>query len=292
MASWEGARQRIHKRRSPEQLRRVLGQTAFLVLLTTVGLVMMAPFIWMLLSSFKSSSEIVRIPPTLWPEVFTSQAYIDMWTRIPLLLGYRNSLIVSGASTVLVLLTSAMAGFVFSKKKFRLREPVFFLVLSTMMVPFLVLIVPLYFEMVLLKLNDSLLGLILPAMFSSFGIFLMRQFMHGIPNELIEAAIMDGASDLRIFFRVVVPLVLPALSALGIFTFMGSFDSFLWPLVMIDDAQWETLPLVLARMTMSNVVYYNWQMAAAVLSIIPVIIVYIVFQRNFVQGIALTGIKA
>ena len=253
---------------------------------------MMVPFIWMLLSSFKSSSEIVRIPPTLWPEVFTSQAYIDMWTRIPLLLGYRNSLIVSGASTVLVLLTSAMAGFVFSKKKFRLREPVFFLVLSTMMVPFLVLIVPLYFEMVLLKLNDSLLGLILPAMFSSFGIFLMRQFMHGIPNELIEAAIMDGASDLRIFFRVVVPLVLPALSALGIFTFMGSFDSFLWPLVMIDDAQWETLPLVLARMTMSNVVYYNWQMAAAVLSIIPVIIVYIVFQRNFVQGIALTGIKA
>ena len=147
---------------------------------------MMVPFIWMLLSSFKSSSEIVRIPPTLWPEVFTSQAYIDMWTRIPLLLGYRNSLIVSGASTVLVLLTSAMAGFVFSKKKFRLREPIFFLVLSTIMVPF----------------------------------------------------------------------------------------------------------LVLARMTMSNVVYYNWQMAAAVLSIIPVIIVYIVFQRNFVQGIALTGIKA
>ena len=292
MATQTAVRRRPTRRRSARAIRRTTGYVLFLIVLLGAGLVMLVPFMWMILSSFKNSSEIVRIPPTIWPEVFTTQAYIDMWTRIPLLKGYRNSLIVSGSSMALVLFTSSLAGFVFSKKQFRLREPVFFLVLSTMMVPFLVLIVPLYFEMVLLHLNDSLMGLILPAMFSSFGVFMMRQFMHGIPNELIEAAIMDGATDIKIYFRIILPLVIPALSALGIFVFMGSFDSFLWPLVMIDDAQWETLPLVLARMTMSNVIYYNWQMAAAVLSIIPVVAVYAIFQRNFVQGIALTGIKA
>jgi multiple sugar transport system permease protein len=260
-------------RRPRRSIRRWGGPVLLIVLLSLGAVLMMVPFLWMLLSSFKTSTEIRRMPPTL-------------------LLGYRNSIIVSGVSTLAVLFTSSLAGFVFAKKQFRLREPIFFLVLSTMMVPFLVLIVPLYFEMVMLKLNDSLFGLIVPAVFSSFGIFMMRQFMHGIPNELIEAAIIDGATDLRIFLRIIVPLTKPALSALGIFTFMGAFDSFLWPLVIIDSAQWQTLPLVLARMTMSNVVYPNWQMAAAVLSVIPVIIVYIVFQRNFVQGIALTGLKA
>lgn len=289
-SSPSGSMQLGQRRRRP--IRRWIGPAVLITVLAFGAAAMMVPFIWMLLSSFKTSQEIVRIPPTLFPENFTAAAYIDMWSRIPLLLGYRNSIIVSGISTLVVLFTSSLAGFVFAKKQFRLREPVFFLILSTMMVPFLVLIVPLYFEMVLLKLNDSLMGLILPAAFSSFGIFMMRQFMHGVPNELIEAAIIDGASDLRIYVRVIVPLTKSALSALGIFTFMGAFDSFLWPLVMIDSAEWETLPLVLARMTMSNVVYYNWQMAAAVLSIIPVIVVYAIFQRNFVQGIALTGLKA
>lgn len=246
----------------------------------------------MLLSSFKSSQEILRVPPTLWPETPSLAAYRDMWSRIPLLLGYRNSAIVSCTVTVCVAFTSSISGYVFAKKKFPMRDQIFFFVLSTMMVPFLVLIVPLYLEIVWLGLNDSLLGLILPSLYSSFGIFVMRQFMHGIPDELIEAAIIDGASDFKIYTKVIVPLTKPALSAISIFTFMGSFDSFLWPLVVIDSAELETLPLVLARMTMSNVVYYNWQMAAAVLSIIPVVVIYLVFQRNFVQGIAMTGLKA
>jgi multiple sugar transport system permease protein len=256
------------------------------------GLVLMIPFVWMLLSSFKTSIEILKVPPTLWPEDFTVAAYVDMWTRIPLLLGYRNSIIVSTVVTVCVVFTSSISGYVFAKKRFVGRDQIFFLVLATMMIPFLVLVVPLYLEMVWLGLNDSLWGLIVPSLYSSFGIFMMRQFMHGIPNDLIEAAVMDGASDFRIYTRIIVPMTKPALSAVGIFTFMGNFNSFLWPLVMIDDAQWETLPLVLARMTMSNVVYPNWQMAAAVLSIIPVTIVYLIFQRNFVQGIALSGLKA
>ena len=275
--------------------RRISHKLGEIGLITALGLgaaMMMTPFVWMILSSFKTSFEIIQVPITWWPKNFTVAAYRDMWARIPLLLGYRNSFIVSGVSTSAVLFTSSLTGYVLSKKRFFLRDQIFFFVLSTMMVPFLVLLVPLYFEMVWLGLNDSLVGLILPGIFSSFGIFMMRQFMHGIPNELLEAAIIDGASDFTIYTRIILPLTKPALSALGIFIFMGSFDSFLWPLVLIDSKEWETLPLVLARMTMSNVVYYNWQMAAAVLSIIPVVIVYLIFQRNFVRGIALTGIKA
>ncbi len=269
-----------------------MGTLALAAALSAGAALVMVPFVWMVLSSFKTSSEIIQIPITWWPKRFSLSAYRDMWTTIPLLRGYMNSLIVSGIGLACVLFTSSLTGYVLAKKRFFLRDIVFLFILSTIMVPFVVLMVPLYVEMVRFGLKDSLAGLIVPGIYSSFGIFLMRQFMHGIPDELLDAAVMDGASDLRIYIQIIVPLTRPALSALAIFTFTDAFNSFLWPLIMIDNRDLETLPLVLAKMIGSNVAHPNWQMAAATLSIVPVVAVYCVFQRNFVQGIALTGIKA
>ncbi len=268
------------------------GQVVLVALLAAGAALVMGPFVWMILSSFKTSQEIVQVPITWWPKRFSLSAYRDMWAAIPLLRGYMNSMIVSGATTAAVLVTSSLTGYVLGKKRFFLRDAIFVFILSTIMVPFVVLVVPLFVEMVRMGLKDTYLGLIVPGIYSSFGIFLMRQFMHGIPDELVDAGVVDGAGDLRIYAQIIVPLTRPALSALAIFTFMDAFNAFLWPLIMIDNRDLETLPLVLAKMTSSNVIHYNWQMAAAVLSIVPVVVVYMVFQRNFVQGIALTGIKA
>ena len=269
-----------------------IGEVGLLVVLSAGAALVMVPFVWMILSSFKTSAEIIKVPITWWPQRFSLSAYRDMWAAIPLLQGYKNSLIVCGASTAFVLFTSSITGYVLAKKRFFLRDMIFIFVLSTIMVPFVVLMVPLYVEMVRLGFKDTLAGLIIPGIYSSFGIFLMRQFMHGIPDELIDAAIMDGAGDLRIYAQIIIPLTKAALAALAIFTFTDAFNAFLWPLIMIDSRDKETLPLVLAKMTGSNVIHYNWQMAAAVLSIVPVVIFYAIFQRNFVQGIALTGLKA
>lgn len=267
------------------------------LLFTLLGLfsfAMFYPFLWLIFSSFKTGADIVRIPVTLLPETWTLDAYrlvLDP-TRANLPIAYWNSILVTTGTVVSVLLTSSMGGFIFARLDFPGRNVLFYFVLSTTMVPFLTLLIPLYIVMRELNLLNTLWGVWVPGIFSSFGIFLCRQFVYGIPRELYDAAKIDGSGDFGIYRNIILPLTKPVLSALAIFTFLGTFNAYLWPLVVLNDEDKLTLPLIIARMANRfGGTDYQAVMAGSVLVSIPPLIVFLIFQRNFVRGIALTGLK-
>jgi multiple sugar transport system permease protein len=245
----------------------------------------------MLGTSLKSSTEIIRLPPTLIPEKPTLQSYTTIFTdpRVPLARFYLNSIIVSVSIVVMILFTSSLAGFVFAKYQFFGKSVVFTLILATMMIPFHVIMIPAYLILVNLGLVDSLAGLIVPS--GAFGIFLMKQFIEGIPGELIDAARIDGASEWGIYWRIITPQIGSALATLGIFQFMGTWNDYLWPLIVITTTERRTLPIMLTWYNSQHGSRYDLTMAASVLVILPILIVYFLFQRWIVRGIALTGFK-
>jgi multiple sugar transport system permease protein len=253
----------------------------------------LVPFLWMLGTSFKTSTEISRLPPTLLPQHFTIQSYQTIFSdpRVPLARFYLNSIIVSVSIVFLVLFTSSLAGFVFAKYRFWGKDFFFTMILATMMIPFQVLMIPAYLILVRMGLIDSLGGLIIPAATSAFGIFLMRQFIEGIPNELIDSARIDGASEFGIYAQIIMPQMGAALATLGIFQFMGTWNDYLWPLIVISTTEKRTLPIMLSWYSSSHGNRYDLTMAASVLVIIPVLLAYFLFQRWIVRGIALTGFK-
>jgi multiple sugar transport system permease protein len=253
----------------------------------------LVPFLWMLGTSFKSATEIIRLPPTLIPEHFTVQSYQTIFNdpRVPLARFYLNSIIVSVSIVFLVLFTSSLAGFVFAKYRFWGKDFFFTMILATLMIPFQVLMIPAYLILVRLGLIDSLGGLIVPGATSAFGIFLMRQFVESIPTELIDAARIDGASEFGIYGRIILPQMGAALATLGIFQFMGTWNDYLWPLIVITTTEKRTLPIMLSWYNSQHGARFDLTMAASVLVIIPVLIAYFLFQRWIVRGIALTGFK-
>ncbi len=257
------------------------------------SILMVGPFYWTLVTSFKSREEVLVFPPTWWPKQPTLEHWLSLGElrigSFPIF--FRNSLFIATTITVLVLLTSALAGYVFAKHQFKGRDWLFLGVLSMMMIPFNISIIPLYALIVDLSWNNTYWALIIPSAFSPFGIFLMHQFMHSIPNELIDAARIDGASEYRIFFRVILPLSAAPLAALGIFTFVFQWDDFLWPLVIIDEPALYTLPLGLAQFRGRVGTNVGGLAAASMLAVLPVLIVYFMAQRRFIEGIALTGLK-
>jgi multiple sugar transport system permease protein len=261
-----------------------------LLLGTAVTLI---PFIWMLFASFKSGTEILRVPPTFIPERWTVQSYRTIFTdpNVPLGRFYLNSLFVAGSRVLITLFTSSLAGYVFCKYRFWGRNLGFALILATMMIPFQVVMIPLYLILVKMHLIDSLWGLIIPAMVDAFGIFLMRQFIEGIPSELIDAARIDGASEFRIYWRVVIPQLGAALATLGIFTFMTAWNDYLWPLIVITTHHRRTLPLLLTWYNSVHGTRYDLTMAASILVLLPILLVYALFQRSIVRGVAMTGFK-
>ncbi len=279
--------------RPPARPARKLVERALLWLVLGLGtIVMVGPFYWMIVTAFKPPTEVLVFPPTWWPHAPT----LDPWVELTELRGgfhnfFRNSLILTSIITLLVLLTSSLSGYVFAKFQFRGRELLFLVVLSTLMIPFNVSIIPLYELMVKLDWTNSYWALIIPSAYSPLGIFLMRQFMHVIPNDLIDAARIDGASEFAIFFRIILPLSMPAIAALGIFTFMWNWDDFLWPLVILDDPQLYTLPLGLAQLRGRFGSDVGTMMAGATLTVLPVLVVYLFAQRRFVEGITMTGMK-
>ncbi|MDW8099793.1 MAG: carbohydrate ABC transporter permease [Anaerolineae bacterium] len=256
------------------------------------AIIMVFPFVWMALSAFKRPDEIIAYPPIWIPRDPSFDLLRRIWTEIDFDRYFANSLFQATTVTVVVLLTSAFVGYVLAKFEFWGRDVLFLMILSTMMVPWPVLLIPQYLIVVKLKIINSMWALIAPAIYSSFGIFLMRQFMHSIPDELLDAARIDGASELKIFVRIVFPLTGPALAALGIFTFMWNWDSFIWPLVVISTQKLYTLPLGLATFTNQYWTDYAAVNAGAFISVIPVLIVFLLLQRYFIEGIALTGMKA
>ncbi len=276
-----------------DAIRRRLGRIllyAFLVAGCTATLV---PFAWMILASFKTSGEIIRIPPTLWPEKPTLANYLTILNdpKLPLERFYFNSLFVAGSVVAMTLFTSSLAGFIFAKYRFFGKNIMFGFILATLMIPFQVTMIPGYLILVKLKLIDSLWGLIVPSATNAFGIFLMKQFIEGVPNELLDAARIDGASEWRIYWRIVLPQIGPALATLGILTFMFSWNSYLWPLIVITTHERRTLPIVLTWYNSVHSQRLDLTMAASVLVVVPILIIYTLFQRWIVQGFALSGLK-
>lgn len=277
------------RRYAAKRLRRV----GLYALLTFGCLVTLLPFVWMILGSFKTSGEIIRLPPSFWPEAPTLQNYRTILTdpNLPLPRFYFNSLFVAISVVTLVLFTSSLAGFIFAKYEFFGKNIAFGFILATLMIPFQVLMIPSYLILVQLGLIDSLWGLIVPGATSAFGIFMMKQFIQGLPNELMDAARIDGASEWGIYWRVIVPQVGPALATLGILTFMGNWNSYLWPLIVITTHERRTLPIVLTWFNSMHGTRYDLTMAASVLIVVPILIVYAIFQRWIVQGFTLSGLK-
>jgi multiple sugar transport system permease protein len=251
------------------------------------------PFIWMLMTSFKSSTEIVRVPPTFFPEKWTLKSYLTIFNdpKVPLVRFYFNSLFVSVMHVVATLFTSSLAGYIFAKYVFWGKRLTFGFIIIQLMIPFQVIMIPSYLILVKLGLINTLWGLIIPAMVDAFGIFLMRQFIESFPSELIDAGRVDGASEFGIYWRIVLPNLGAGLATLGIFTFMGTWNDYLWPLIVITDHQKRTLPLLLTWYNSQHGTRYDLTMAASILVLLPILVVYMFFQRWIVRGVAMTGFK-
>ncbi|MCS6847854.1 MAG: carbohydrate ABC transporter permease [Anaerolineae bacterium] len=262
------------------------------VVLIALAMLMAYPFLWLIFSSFKTAKDIVTLPVQLMPREWTLESFRRVLAAPDLPRAYFNSLGLSFIIVALVLATSSLGGYVFARLRFPGREMMFLMILSTTMVPFITLLIPLYLVMQRFGLLNSYMAIIIPSAVTSFGIFLCRQFISVIPRDLYEAAKMDGCGDFAIYLRIILPLTKPVLAALAIFTFLGSFNAYLWPLVVLNDKHLFTLPIALTKLLSTyGVTNYDLIMPASLLACLPPVIVFLVFQRNFVQGIALSGIR-
>lgn len=259
----------------------------------SLGLVVVAvPFVWMLVSSFKPEREVRAVPPTWWPETVTVSNYDTLFGRLDFPTYMLNSVVVAVAVTVGNLVFCSMLGYALAKLDFPGKRALFGVVLGTLMIPGVVTFVPLFVMVTKMNLSNTLLGMILPFLAGPFGVFLMRQFISSLPDELIQAARIDGAGELRIFFSVILPLCGPALATLGILTFLSSWNNFLWPLVIAQTEDKYTLPVALALYSVGqNATQFGLLLAGAVVVVLPVLVIFLVLQRHIMQGIAMTGIK-
>jgi multiple sugar transport system permease protein len=276
---------------TPPRRRRPLAVPLHLVLI--VGLIVMViPFVWMILGSFKTTGELRQVPPTWIPEDPTLGNYRDLFDRLNFPRYFFNSAVVAGIVTAGVLIISSMAGYAFAKLEFPGKRVLFVLVLSTLMIPIFVTFMPLFVLVTNLGLANTHAALILPWLANALGVFLMRQYIIGLPDELLEAARIDGAGEYTIFFRVVLPLCGPALATLAVLTFVAQWNSFLWPLVVASTEDMFTLPVAVALFaTGQQETNLALQLAGATVVVLPMIILFFAMQRYVIQGVARTGIK-
>ncbi len=269
------------------------GNRWWLYLLLTIALIaVIAPFIWMVLGSFKGEGELRQAPPTWLPQTASWDNYTELFARLRFSTYFFNSTVVAVVVTAGNLLFCSMLGYALAMLDFRGKRTVFTLVMATLMIPGVVTFVPLFVLVANAGLIDSLPGLILPFLVSPFGVFLMRQFFLGLPRDLLDAGRVDGAGELRIFARIFLPLTGPALATLGILTFLGSWNNFLWPLVVAQTESHYTLPVALALYsTGQNSTQYGLLLAGATVVVLPILVIFMIFQRRFIEGIATTGIK-
>lgn len=280
------------KTASPRRFRFSFGTLLIHVLLAIGAIVMVAPFLWMVLTSLKDNNQAFAIPPSWIPNPVVWSNYPDSLQALPFGLAYFNSTYIAFIVVGCQLITCSMAGYAFARIRFPGREVLFVLLLATLMIPFQLTLIPLFLIMRDLNWVDSHLSLIVPpALFSAFGVFLMRQFIRGIPIELEEAAIVDGANRWIVFWRIIFPLLRAPLSALGIFSFIGQWNNFLYPLIMLNSQNLFTVPMMLNQFRGQYATAWTMTMAGAVIAVIPILIVYIIAQRQIIQGIATTGLK-
>ena len=291
-------------RKLPRQALRGLLVTLGYTVLIAGAISMLVPFLWMGFTSVKPNEYIFNMPPD-WFEHFTFRHYISVFTRGKFLIFFKNSLIVSGFTVILNLALGAMGGYAFARLKWRFREPVFILLLSTMMLPGIIALIPTFLIVRATPLaggNDifgqggtgwlnSYPGLIFPALGGPFNVFLIRQYFSTLPKELEDAGRIDGCSEFGIFWRIMLPLSLPVLAVVAVFTFQWSWNDFLWPLVIVQSDKMRTVQLGLQLYRSQDSVNWGSLMAGTVAATVPTLVVFLMAQRYFVQGIALTGIK-
>ncbi len=269
--------------------RRPVARFLLYLILLIGGLGMVFPFVWMVASSLKDASDIYSL--SLIPPDPTLGNYREVLNETPFARWFFNSLVVALITTASVAFFDSLVGYVLAKFRFPGRTVIFLLMLSTLMVPTEMLVIPWFVMSINLGWTDSYWGIMFPGVISAFGIFLMRQFFMGVPNDLIDAARIDGFSEFRIFWKIALPLVKPALAALCIFTFLGNWNAYIWPLIVVRSEEMRTLPVGIAFFSSEAGSAFHLIMAAAAMATIPVIIVFVIFQRQIIEGIALTGVK-
>jgi multiple sugar transport system permease protein len=260
------------------------------ILLSLVALLFMVPIIWMLLSALKPSAEVFTVPPTLFGSEVKFSNFVEAWNYLPFGRFILNTLFVAGIGTLITLVASAMSGYAFARLNFRFRGGLFVLYLSTLIVPQEVIVIPMFLVMQRLGWVNSYQALILPWAFTAFGTFLLRQFFLTIPRELEEAAKIDGCGHIRILRSIIIPIAAPALAVLAVFTFISYWNSFLWPLIIINDTAKMTVPLGLDLFLGQQGQRWELLMAAATISMVPTVILVLALQKYLVRGIALSGL--
>ncbi len=270
----------------------VLGKVIVYVILILIALIMIIPFLWMLSASIKSDREVFQMNPFVFiPENPRWSNYVDIWTKIPFAKFVENTVFLTIVVTLLQLLTSSFAAYSFAKLHFRHKNGLFLAYIATIAMPWQVYMVPQFIMMRKMGLNDKLLAIICLQAFSAFGVFMMKQFYEGIPDDLCEAARIDGMSEYRIYSSIMLPLSKPALSTLTIFTFVATWNDYLGPLIYLKTQEKKTIQLGLKMFISQYSSDYGLIMAGSVLSLIPVLIVFLILQKYFVEGVASTGLK-
>ncbi|HGF7498362.1 TPA: carbohydrate ABC transporter permease [Enterococcus faecium] len=267
--------------------KKIIRTISMLVILLVIAF----PFLWLIISSFKHEKDIISFPPRIFADSYTLDNYIKVWTTIPLLDYIKNTMIFAGGTVITSVFFDSLAGYAFARMRFKGKSVLFYFVLLTMMIPFQVFMIPLFIEVNLLGMLDTYAGLIIPRMTTAFGIFMMRSFFITLPDSLEEAARIDGLSEFNIFLKIMLPLSKPTLLSLGIFTLMNSWNDLLYPLILTSSSKMRTLPAGLALFTGQNISFYGPVMAGTVISMLPLLVVYIFAQKYFVQGTAMSGMK-
>ncbi len=276
-------------RQEPPQPRRVVVRRV--VAAVVVVVLLMFPMYWMLRTSLASTDELSQLPVPLWPTQWVWDNYVQPWSQYPFARWLGNSVVIALLSVTLTLVVNLSAGYAFAKLRFPMRDLLFLLIVSTLMVPVQVIMIPQFQIVIDLGLLNSTWGVVLPRLAEAFGLFMARQFFLGVPDELLEAARVDGAGQLRTFRSIVLPLSKPLIAALVIFTFMWRWNEFVWPLIVLTDPNAYTLPVGLQFLIAQFSSNFGPLLAMSFLSILPMLAVFAVFQKYFVQGVARTGLK-
>lgn len=283
---------KIPIRRKKNNPKKIILSTVKYFVIILGAFCMVLPFFWLISSSLMTSEELISDTPKWFPETPQWNNYLEVPKRIPILKYYKNSLITAGTATLLVLLTSSLCGYAFAKIKFKGRKYLFRFVLSTMMFPVFIFLIPNYYLMKQLGWLTNYLSLIIPFAVSGYGIFLIRQFVTSIPDELLDSARIDGAGELRIYMKIVLPILKPAMATLATLTFIGLWNSFLWPLIITSSVQeMMTLPVGVSRLSLAFSTTENQHLilAGLVYQVIPMVILFLYLQKNYIKGFVLSG---
>ncbi|WP_036164579.1 carbohydrate ABC transporter permease [Noviluteimonas dokdonensis] len=270
---------------------RVVSSVLVHAALLAVAAIALAPIVWMVLVSFMQPGEASHFPPPWWPDKPTLHNYSELFLRAGMGRYFANSLIIATGVTLISVLLNTLAGYAFAKLRFKGRERTFRALLAALVIPAQVAMMPLFLLLKQMGLVNTYFGAMATGLASIFGIFLVRQYARSIPDELLEAARIDGAGELRIFFQIVLPALKPILVTLAIFAFLGAWNDFMWPLIVLGDQSMQTLPVALATLSREHVQDNELMMAGAVVTVIPVLLLFLVLQRYYLQGLLVGSVK-